>query len=96
MAGWWAGMPGAISGLLGGGINVVAVAAYGALVRVGDTSSPGASVRTMIRAEAGKILLIVLLLLLVLTAYRSVVHVAFFAAFVITVLLAQVAALIRD
>ena len=92
----WTGIDGAVSGLLGGGINALAGAAYVALARIGDTSTPGAAVGTMIRAEAGKIALIVLLLWLVLTMYRDIVHIAFFSAFVVTVLVSLTAILGRD
>jgi ATP synthase protein I len=50
----------------------------------------------MFRAEASKILVIVLQLWLVLATYRDVVPAAFLAAFVITVLLFGVALLVRD
>jgi hypothetical protein len=53
-------------------------------------------VRTALRAEAAKIAVIVLQLWLILTTYRDVVHVAFFSAFVITVLVSQAAILVRD
>jgi hypothetical protein len=52
--------------------------------------------RTMIRAEVAKITIIVLQLWLVLSSYREVVHGAFFAAFVATLLVSQAAILIRD
>ena len=52
--------------------------------------------RTMLRAEAGKIIAIVLQLWLVLTTYGEVVHAAFFSAFVVTVLVSQAAILVQD
>ena len=50
----------------------------------------------MLRAEAGKITMIVVQLWLILTTYRDVVHVAFFSAFVVTVLVSQAAILVQD
>ena len=50
----------------------------------------------MFRAEGVKILLILAGLLLVLTQYRDVVHVAFFATFVITVGVFAAAIAVRD
>ena len=50
----------------------------------------------LFRAEASKILVIIGQLWLVLTTYKDVVHVAFFATFVITVLLFSVALLDRN
>jgi len=52
--------------------------------------------RTMFRAEAVKITLIVLQLWFILTSYADVVHAVFFSSFVVTVLVSQAAILIRD
>jgi F0F1-type ATP synthase assembly protein I len=49
-----------------------------------------------VRAEASKVALIVLQLWLVLTTYKEVVPLFFFATFVITVLLTRMAFLVRD
>jgi ATP synthase protein I len=95
-AGWWAGMHGAISGLLGGLINVTAGLVYAMMVS-GSTAKPaGQTLRTLVRAEASKIALIVLQVWLVLTAYHDVVVTVFFAAFVISVLVFPMALLVRD
>ena len=94
--GWWAGWHGALSGLLGGIVNVSAGVVFATLVRLGRTETAAATVRTGIRAEAAKITAIVLQLWLVLTSYRDIVHGAFFAAFVLTVLVSQAVILIRD
>jgi len=69
------------------------------LVRLGGASgaqTAAATVRTMLRAEAAKIAVIVVLLGLALTGYRDMVPGAFIAAFVCTVLVSQAAILIRD
>ena len=95
-AGWWAGMPGAISALLGGLINVTAGLVYAMMVSGSTAKSAGQTLRTLVRAEASKIALIVLQLWLVLTAYHDVVATAFFAAFVISVLVFPMALLVRD
>ena len=50
----------------------------------------------MLRAEAIKILLIVVGLWLVLSSYREIVHGAFFAAFVVTVGVFAAAIAVRD
>jgi len=96
VAGWWAGMPGAISALLGGLINVTAGLVYAMMVSGNTAKSAGQTLRTLVRAEASKIALIVLQLWLVLTAYHDVVVTAFFAAFVISVLVFPMALLVRD
>jgi ATP synthase protein I len=98
-AGWWAGWQGILSALLGGVVNVGAGVAYAMLVRLGGASgaqTAAATVRTMLRAEAAKIAVIVVLLGLALTGYRDMVPGAFIAAFVCTVLVSQAAILIRD
>ena len=77
-------------------MNVSAGVVYATLVRFGRAETAGATVRTMLRAEAAKIAVIVLQLGLVLTSYRDIVHGAFIAAFVCTVLVSQAAILIRD
>jgi ATP synthase protein I len=92
--GW--GWHGALSGLLGGITNVAAGAAYAGVVGLANPASAGGTLLTAFRAEAIKIVLIVLQLWLVLTMYADVVHAVFFAAFVVTVLVTQAAILIRD
>ena len=52
-------------------------------------------VAAVFRAEAGKILVIILQLWLVLVTYQEVVFVVFFASFVITVLLFRMALIER-
>jgi F0F1-type ATP synthase assembly protein I len=96
ISGWWAGWQGVVSGLLGGLVNVSAGIVFAMLVNLGGRATAAGTLRTMIRAEAAKIAVIVLQLWLVLTSYRDVVHAAFFTAFVVTVLVSQAAILVRD
>jgi F0F1-type ATP synthase assembly protein I len=96
IAGWWAGVPGALSALLGGLVNITAGVVYAVVVGLRRAPTAGDTVRTMIRAEAAKITLIVLQLWLVLTTYRDVVPAALLAAFVVTVLVWTAAIVIRD
>ena len=96
IAGGLSGWDGALSGVLGGFVNVSAGLVFGALTRLAPSRSAGGTVAAMIRAEAVKIMAIVAQLWLILTAYHDVVHVAFFAAFILTVLVTQAAILIRD
>ncbi len=56
----------------------------------------GSSLVAMFRAEAGKVLVIVVGLWLVLSTYQDVVPAAFFAAFVITVIVFSMAFFVRD
>ena len=94
--GGWAGWHGVLSALLGGVVNVSAGVVYATLVRFGGAETAAATVRAALRAEAAKIAVIVLQLGLVLTSYRDIVHGAFIAAFVCTVVVSQAAILIRD
>ena len=96
IAGWLSGWHGVWSGILGGFVNVSAGIVFAVLARLGRSRTAAGTVAAMIRAEAVKIAAIVLQLWLVLTTYRDVVHGAFFAAFVVTVLVTQAAILIRD
>jgi ATP synthase protein I len=96
VAGLWTGWQGALSAVLGGIVNISAGTVFAILIALNPSASATGTVRTMLRAEAGKITVIVLQLWLVLTNYRDVVHAAFFSAFVVTVLVAQAAILVQD
>ena len=100
VAGGWAGAEGAISAALGGAVNVAATVAYAFLLGLGLGNTPvpgaGASLVAMFRAEAGKILVIVVGLWLSLTHYRSMVTAAFFTAFIVTVIVFSMAFFVRD
>jgi F0F1-type ATP synthase assembly protein I len=90
------GRDGAVSAALGGAINLVAGWVYGWRVSQVEAGSAGEALRTMFRAEAIKILLIFAGLWLVLSSYQDIVHVAFFATFVITVGVFAAAIAVRD
>ena len=100
IAGLWAGGHGAVSAVLGGMVNVVAGVVYAWLLgfRLGANPVPdaGATLAAMFRAEAGKVLAILGGLWLALSTYRDVVPAAFFAAFVITVIVFSMAFFVRD
>jgi ATP synthase protein I len=95
-SGLWAGIHGAISAVLGGGINQVADLAYALLVSGGGIRTAGNTLRTLFRAEGVRILLIVFLLGAVLTSYKEVVHPAFFLSFVVSVLVFRAAILVKE
>lgn len=100
IAGIVAGMHGAVSAALGGFINLAAGVVYALLLGLGlgksEVPSIGTSLTAMFRAEAGKILLIVVGLWAVLSVYREVVPVAFFSTFVLTVVIFSLAFFVRD
>lgn len=95
IAGWLSGWHGVWSGFLGGFINVSAGVVFAMLARASSPTVAG-TLRTVLRAQAAKITVIVLQLGLTLTMYKDVVHGAFFGAFVATLLVTQAAILIRD
>lgn len=92
----WAGGHGALSALLGGLVNITAGVVYAVIVVLGRSRTASGTMATVFRAEAGKILVILVQLWLLLTTYKDVVVAAFFAAFVVTVLLFRVALFARD
>ena len=95
-AAFWAGAHGAVSALLGGLINLAAGIVFALMTSRSDAKSAADTVRTLVRAEASKVALIVLQFWLVLTTYKEVVPLFFFATFVVTVLLTRMALLVRD
>ena len=96
IAGWFAGWPGVLSSLLGGFVNVTAGVVFALLARTIGPPTVGGTIHAMVRAEAGKIILILVQFSLVLTLYKDVVLGAFFGAFVATLLVTQAAILFRD
>jgi ATP synthase protein I len=98
IAGIWTGgaWAAALSAALGGIVNIIAVVVYAVVMGIANPSSAGATVAALFRAEAIKILVIIVLLWLVLTTYKDVVPVALIATFVITALLFRMALFERD
>ena len=90
------GKDGALSAALGGAVNVTAGWVYGWRVAQGEARTAGEALRTALRAEALKVVLIVVQLWLVLAHYPQIVHAAFFAAFVLTVVVFAAAIAVRD
>ena len=88
---WQAGASVAMAAL------VVSAVVMGISMRgISNPASAGGTVAALFRAEASKILLIVLQLCLVMLTYRDVVPAVFFGSFVITVLLFPLALLERN
>ncbi len=95
-AGLVAGMHGAFSAALGGFVTWAAGLVFALIVSGDRVRSAGETLRILLRAEASKIMLMVFLLWLVMTTYREVVPVVFFAAFIVSVLVSQAALLVRE
>ena len=90
------GVHAAISAALGGAVNIVAGSAYALMVARSKAGSAGEALRAIFRAEALKIVLILVQLPIVLTNYGNIVHAAFFTSFVITVAVFAAAIAVRD
>jgi len=94
-----AGTDGALSAAFGGLVNVTATVAYALLWGLGLKAAPGSasmSLMAIFRAEAAKVLLIIGGLWIVLSMYRDVVPVAFFCAFIVTVVIFSMALFVRE
>jgi len=90
------GVHSAVSALLGGSVIIVAGFVSAVMVSSRRMKSAGETLRTLVRAEIGKIALIALQLWLVVTTYQDVVLSAFFASFAVTVLVFPFALLVRE
>lgn len=91
-----AGWHGAVSAVLGGSVNQIADLAYALLVGGSRIRTAGQTLRTLFRAEAIRVLLIVVLLGGVLTVYQAVVHPALFLSFVVSVIIFRTAILVKE
>jgi ATP synthase protein I len=96
IAGYIAGMHGAVSAVLGGGINLVAGLVFALMAARATPASMEGAMLGALRAEGAKIGTIVVLMWLVLATYKAVSIAAFFAAFVITVVIFSMAFFVRD
>jgi ATP synthase protein I len=96
IAGIWFGRHGALSALLGGLINVTAGAVFGWVATRSRKRTAGAALVALMRAEAGKVALIVVQLWLVLVQYKQLVLAPFFGTFILTVIFFSMAFFVRD
>ncbi len=95
-AGIVGGMHAALSAALGGFVSWAAGLVFALLVSNGRVRTAGETLRILFRAEASKIMLMIFLLWLTLTAYEDVVPTMFFAAFILSVLVSQAVMLVRE
>ncbi|MGZ5090573.1 MAG: ATP synthase subunit I [Burkholderiales bacterium] len=96
IAGLWFGRHGALSALFGGLINVTAGAVFGLVATRSRKRTAGEALIALMRAEAGKVVLIVLQLWLVLANYKQLVLAPFFGTFILTVIFFSMAFFVRD
>jgi ATP synthase protein I len=90
------GLNGALSAALGGLTNLAAGWTYGWVVTLSRKGNAGETLRTMFRAEAAKVMVILASLWAVFTHYPAVVHAAFLGTFVVTVVMFAAAIAVRD
>jgi ATP synthase protein I len=96
VAGWAAGVNGALSAVLGGMVSMLSGVAATLIATRRTADSAGGVLLTAARAEGVRVVLIVVLLWLVMATYREVIHVAFIGAFAVTLLLFSAAFFVRD
>jgi ATP synthase protein I len=90
------GFHGAASALLGGVVSIISAAAFSAIISRYQGSTAGGVLITALKAEAVKIIVMVILLWLVLTLYKDVVAVGFIGTFALTVLIFGMALFVTD
>ena len=95
-AGFLWGMHAGLSALLGGLVSMAAGTIFAIVAYSGRGASAGSVLRVALRAEAAKIIAVVLLLWLVLATYKEVVALGFLGAFVVTVVIFSAAITVRD
>ena len=97
LAGWLAGMHGAISATLGGSIIIVAGLIFAVMAsRSGKAKSAGEALYGALRVEAIKLVVMVFLLWLVFATYREVVAVGLIGTFAASVLIFAMAVFVRE
>jgi ATP synthase protein I len=96
IAGFVAGSHGALSAALGGLVSFAAGLGFAGVASLSRSDNAGSAVIGVLRAEAIKIVLIVLLLWLVMATYKNVVVIAFFGTFIVATVLFSAAALVRE
>jgi ATP synthase protein I len=96
LSAWLAGSHGAISAALGGSIGIVAALVFVGLAARSKSKSAGEALYTALRAEAVKLVLMVLLLWIALATYRDVVAIGLIGSFIATVLIFTMAVWVRE
>jgi ATP synthase protein I len=96
LSAWLAGGYGAISAALGGSIGIIAGLTFAALAARSRSKSAGEALYAALRAEAVKVLLMVVLLWIALATYRDVVAIGLIGTFIATVLIFTLAILVRE
>jgi len=90
------GRNGALSAALGGLVGIAAALGFAAVASLGGARDAGTALLSVLRAEAVKIALIVVLLWLVLTNYKDVAIVWFIGSFLASALILSIAPAVPD
>jgi ATP synthase protein I len=96
IAGFSLGFQGALSALLGGLVNITAGAVFGVVATHSRKRNAGEALIAMMRAEAGKVALVVVQLWLVLAYVKPLMLGPFFGTFVLTVIFFSMAIFVRE
>lgn len=94
--GFWLGVHGAVSAILGGMVSFVSSTAFALIISRHKGYSASDTVRTVLRAEAVKIIIIIILLWVVLKNYENINVYAFIGTFIVTILAHSAALLVAD
>ena len=95
IGGLWAGGHGAVSGALGGAINLVANFVYALMGGVVRPATAIGALFLILRAEGFKVAMVLVQLILVLVLYRELVTAPFILAFIATALMFGLALRVR-
>ncbi|MFN0039584.1 MAG: ATP synthase subunit I [Burkholderiales bacterium] len=95
LAAYLGGTHGVVSVVLGGSVGIGSAAFFFLLMSTGKKTSAGDVLLTAFRAEAAKIVFIVVALWMILTTYKDVVVLGFIASFVATILISTMALFVR-
>jgi len=90
------GRHGAISAMLGGGISIISSAVFAVIVSLHQGYTAGDAIRTALRAEMVKIILIVGLLWMVFKFYPGVNALVFIGTFILMVLVYSMVLFVTD
>lgn len=96
LAAYFAGIHGVVSAGLGGVISMASGLLFAAIATVREGRTADDVLLTAFKAEAAKIVFIVLALWLVMAAYRNLVAVIFIGTFIATILVSSTAFLVSD
>jgi ATP synthase protein I len=96
LAAYFAGIHGVVSAGLGGVISMASGLLFAAIANVREGRTADDVLLTAFKAEAAKIVFIVLALWLVMAAYRNLVAVIFIGTFIATILVSSAAFFVSD